>query len=445
MGLGPRPRSLPIAPLAEPVRRRLPLAGPSREADKVRPIYAVWELTLRCDLSCRHCGSRAGRARPDELDTVEALDLVRQMAELEVTEVILIGGEAYLRNDWLDIAREVVRRGMECNMTTGGRGMTRERAWAAKGAGIRNVSVSLDGLEATHDALRGVPGAYRSALEALRNLKEVGIAVTANTQIGRQNLAEIPAVFEVLAAHGIHTWQVQLTVAMGRVADEPEQLLLEPYQVLEVLPMLARLKRRGDTLGVRLFAGNNIGYFGPHEGVLRGSYPLGHMFSCGAGRSTLGIEANGDIKGCPSLPSKDWVGGNVRDYTLQQIWEQSAPLRYTRDRTAEDLWGFCRSCYYADDCRAGCTWTAHTLFGRPGNNPYCHHRALELLKRGLRERVVKRREASGQPFDFGQFELIVEPWPADELDRARARHAVDLGIKPPARLSAPMDPTIELP
>jgi radical SAM protein with 4Fe4S-binding SPASM domain len=445
MELGSRPRSLPIAPLAEPARRRLPLAGTSRPQDGVRPIYAVWELTLRCDLACRHCGSRAGRARPDELDTSEALDLVRQMAELEVTEVILIGGEAYLRDDWLTIAREVVARGMECNMTTGGRGMTRQRAQAARAAGIRNVSVSVDGLEATHDALRGVAGAYRSAINALRHLKEAGIAITANTQIGRKNLAEIPAVFEVLAAAGIHTWQVQLTVAMGRVADEPEQLLLEPYQVLEVMPMLAELKRRGDAAGVRLFAGNNIGYFGPHEGVLRGSYPLGHMYSCGAGRSTLGIEANGDIKGCPSLPSRDWVGGNVRDYTLKQIWEQSSALRYTRDRTVEDLWGFCRTCYYADECRAGCTWTAHTLFGRPGNNPYCHHRALELLRKGVRERVVKRRDAQGQPFDFGQFDLVVEPWPADELVEARARHRSDLGLDNSATPPTRVDTTLELP
>jgi len=417
---------LPIAPLAEPARRRLPLAGPSRQKDGCRPIYAVWELTLRCDLACRHCGSRAGRARPDELDTAQALDLVRQMAELEVTEVILIGGEAYLRDDWLEIARAIVAHGMECNLTTGGRGMTPERARAAKAAGIRNVSVSLDGLEATHDALRGVTGAYKSALAALAALKEAGIAITANTQIGKQNLHEVPQVFEVLRAAGIHTWQVQLTVAMGRVADEPENLLLEPYQVLEVLPMLAELKRRGDAVGLRLFAGNNIGYFGPHEGTLRGSYPAGHMYSCGAGRTTLGIEANGDIKGCPSLPTRDWVGGNVRDHSLKEIWEQSAPLRYTRDRSVEDLWGFCRTCYYADDCRAGCTWTAHTLFGRPGNNPYCHHRALTLLEEGLRERVVKRRDAGGQPFDFGEFELVLEPWPAGELDAARTR----LGRKP---------------
>src|SRR5581483_2591162 len=75
-------------------------------------IYVVWELTLRCDLACDHCGSRAGKARPDELTTDEALDLVRQIAEMGAREVTIIGGEAYLRDDWHVIARAIVDAGM---------------------------------------------------------------------------------------------------------------------------------------------------------------------------------------------------------------------------------------------------------------------------------------------------------------------------------------------
>jgi hypothetical protein len=93
---------------------------------------------------------------------------------------------------------------------------------------------------------------------------------------------------------------------------------------------------------------------------------------------------------------------------LRDIWERAAPLRYTRDRTVEDLWGYCRECYYADSCRAGCTWTADVFFGKPGNNPYCHHRALEFAQRGKRERLVRSQPAEGQPFDHGRFDLIVE-------------------------------------
>ena len=118
-------RDLPIAPRAEPFKKRLPLADAARPQDQVRPVYAVWEITLACDLACRHCGSRAGHARPNELSTEEALNFVQQMKELGVREVTLIGGEAYLRDDWTTIVAAVRSAGMQCTMTTGGRGITK--------------------------------------------------------------------------------------------------------------------------------------------------------------------------------------------------------------------------------------------------------------------------------------------------------------------------------
>jgi MoaA/NifB/PqqE/SkfB family radical SAM enzyme len=168
----------------------LPLAESARPIDqRVRPIYAVWEITLRCDLACRHCGSRAGRERPEELSTEQCLDLVRQMAELDVKEITLIGGEAYLRDDWTDIVRAIRGHGMQCTITTGGRGFTAERARAAKEAGVQSVSVSIDGMRDVHDHLRGVRGSFEAAFASLRNLRAVGIPVAVNTQFNRTNLA----------------------------------------------------------------------------------------------------------------------------------------------------------------------------------------------------------------------------------------------------------------
>jgi radical SAM protein with 4Fe4S-binding SPASM domain len=407
--LKPRPRNLPIAPVAPVARRQLPLADTVRPRDEqARPVYAVWEITLQCDLACRHCGSRAGHARTDELSTAECLDLVRQMAELGVMEVTLIGGEAYLRDDWTDIIREIRKFGMSATMTSGGRGITAEKARAAKEAGLESVSISIDGNEATHDRLRGVKGSYQSAFQAMDLMRAAGVKVSTNTQINRLTLPELPELLEALAAHGGHSWQLQLTVPMGRAADEPE-VLFQPYEMLELFPLLGDLKKRADELRVRIWPGNNIGYFGPYESVLKGNMPRGHMASCGAGRSTLGIEADGAIKGCPSLPTEAWTGGNIRDASLKDIWERSAPLRYTRDRTVEDLWGYCRTCYYADECRAGCTWTSFVFFGRAGNNPYCHHRALEMQRKGVRELVTRTEMAPGAPFDHGKFEIREEP------------------------------------
>jgi len=410
MTLGARPRTLPIAPEALPAKRRLPLADGVRPEDAVRPIYAVWEITLACDLACRHCGSRAGKARPEELSTDECLDLVRQMADLGVFEVTLIGGEAYLRDDWTDIVRAVRKAGMQCTMTTGGRGLTLERALAGKEAGLQSVSISIDGLRETHDLQRGVKGSFDAAMAAFEHLREAKIPVAANTQINKVNLHEIPAVFELLASKKIHGWQFQLTTAMGRAGDEDE-LLLEPWQVLDVLPMLAELKPKADAAKVRFFPGNNIGYYGPYEAIIRAAFPGKHRGSCGAGRSTLGIEADGSIKGCPSLPTDAYVGGNIRDDKLVDIWERAAALRFTRDQKVSDLKGFCRTCYYAEECKAGCNWTTHVLFGEIGDNPYCHHRALELQTQGIRETIRKVKDAPGLPFDHGLYEIVREPWP----------------------------------
>jgi hypothetical protein len=70
-------------------------------------------------------------------------------------------------------------------------------------------------------------------------------------------------------------------------------------------------------------------------------------------------------------------------------------------------------------CKAGCTWTGHVLFGRRGNNPICHHRALELMSAGKRERIVRVAAAPGEPFDHARFEVVEEDWPAEAIERAR--------------------------
>ena len=213
---------------------------------------------------------------------------------------------------------------------------------------------------------------------------------------------------------------MQLTVAMGRAADEPE-LLLEPYQMLEVMPMLARLKTRADEAeGPHLARQQHRLLRAVRVRCCAARMPRGHMASCGAGRSTLGIEANGDIKGCPSLPTADYVGGNIREHTLRDIWERAAPLRFTRDRTVEDLWGYCRTCYYADTCRAGCSWTSHVLFGTPRQQPVLPPPRARAAPRGqARAPRARRGRAGRRRSTTARFEIVVEPCPEDELERAR--------------------------
>jgi radical SAM protein with 4Fe4S-binding SPASM domain len=382
------------------------------ELENPHPLYCVWEITLKCDLGCKHCGSRAGPERTTELTTKECLDVVHQMAELEFREVTLIGGEAYLREDWDVIAAEITKHGMSCGMTTGARGFDEERLKRAVDAGIKSISVSIDGLEATHNAQRGVKDSWRNAVDSAERIAKTNIRLSNNTQINRLSMPELPALADMLINFGCEAWQIQLTVPMGNAADRMD-LLLQPYELLNLFPLLVWIKENKlEAAGITLFPGNNIGYFGPFESLLRYNGKTGaHWGGCPAGAWSIGLEADGKIKGCPSLPSGSYTGGNTKTDRLADVLQHAKPVTFIRERTHRDLWGFCGSCYYADICKAGCTWTSQVFMGRPGNNPYCIHRAIEHEKSGQRERFERISEAPGLPFDQGRFALITEEIP----------------------------------
>ena len=387
-----------------------------------RYTYAVWEFTLQCNLGCVHCGSRAASARSAELSTSEALDLVRQLREAGIREVTLIGGEAYLRHDWLTIVEAIRRAGINCTLTTGGYGISAEAARNMRQAGLQQVSVSIDGCRETHDFLRGKPGSWAAAFASLRHLRAAGLPVTCNSQINRLSAPELPLIYADIVGAGCRAWQLAMTVPMGRAADRPE-ILLQPSELLDLFPLLNELAGWAQRDGLLLFPGNNIGYYGPYEQRLRRSQ--GIWEGCQAGINTLGIEADGVIKGCPSLPTAAYSGGNIREHSLAEIIDRAPELSMNAGQGTEaawrHLWGFCGECEYGPLCRGGCSWTAHVFFGRRGNNPYCHHRALALARRGIRERLALRERAPGEPFDHGIFETIEEPadseWPADDRHR----------------------------
>jgi radical SAM protein with 4Fe4S-binding SPASM domain len=382
-------------------------------ATPFHPAYVVWELTLRCDHACRHCGSRAVVARPEELTLVEALQVVEQLAAMQAKEVVLIGGEAYLHPGFLEIVAALAAAGITPVMTSGGMGITPERAQAMAAAGLKRVSISVDGLENNHNHIRKRKDSFQQTAKALAAIQAAGMDASANTHFNRLNQGDLEGLYTHLKSLGVRSWQIQITAALGRAADTPE-MLFQPWDLIDFVPRVADLKRQGLKEGLLIMPGNNLGYFGPQEALLRSPLPGGrdHFHGCQAGKYVLGIESHGAVKGCPSLQSATYVGGNVRDQPLQAIWDQSPELAFRRKPL--ELWGFCRTCPFAETCQGGCNFTAHALFGKPGNNPYCHFRAQSLAKKGLRERLVRTTPAPGQPFDHAHFTLIEEAFDAPD-------------------------------
>jgi radical SAM protein with 4Fe4S-binding SPASM domain len=318
-------------------------------------------------------------------------------------------------------------------MQTGGRAFTKERALRLRDAGLTQLGVSIDGPREVHDLLRGNAGSHDAAMRALEAGRAAGLVLSSNTQVNRLNWRYLRETCAEVRARGIESWMLQLTVPMGNAADRPEWII-EPWNVVPVIDTLAAIQLEAVTtrdaslpehpqgIPFNVFIGNNIGYFGPHELALR-SRPggrEGHWSGCHAGVNLIGIEADGTVKGCPSLPTAPYAGGNVREMSLDQIWEHSEVVGFARQRSLDELWGFCKTCYYAETCLAGCSWTTHTTFGRRGNNPFCYHRVTQLRKKGIRERLVQTEKAPNLPFDHGRMEIVEEPW-GDEPEAKPAR------------------------
>jgi radical SAM protein with 4Fe4S-binding SPASM domain len=398
-------------------RRRQQLRG-----GEARPVYVVWELTLRCDQPCSHCGSRAGASRARELSTAECLAVVGQLAAMGAREVTLIGGEAYLRPDLADIVHALREAGMVVTMQTGGRAFTATRARRLKDAGLFGVGVSIDGPESIHDVLRNNQGSWAAAMRALEFAADVGLATSSNCQVNQLNRERLPELVEALRDRQVRNWRAQLTVPMGNAAEHPEWIL-QPWHVLQVIDGLADIQRAAiaaprpwelphpeRTFDVQ--PGNNVGYFGPHEELLRSRPGASstHWGGCKAGTALLSLESDGTIKACPSLPTAPYAAGNILDTQLAKVWAEHERMGFTRERSTAELWGLCKGCVYAETCRAGCNFTAHTTLGRRGNNPFCYHRASTFRRAGRRERLVQVERAAGQPYDFGRFELVEEAW-----------------------------------
>lgn len=343
-----------------------------------RPRRCTWEITLACNLRCRHCGSRAGQARADELTTSEAFAVIDDLATLGCEHVTLAGGEPTLRADWPQLVERLTERGVKTSVLSNGMTWGDEQIAAGKAAGLHQVGFSLDGLAATHELVRRAPGCFGKVLAAIDRSREAQLAVIVVTHVTKRSLPELEALHAVLGDHGVAGWQVQLGVPQGNLADEHE-VVLAPEAVLELIPRLAALIDSGRP--PRVVAADNIGYYGPHAATLRPTEGrIGFWLGCRAGLQVVGLESNGNVKGCLSLPSElngrtDFVEGNVRDRSLIDIWSDPDAFAYNRRFEVSALAGGpCEGCDWAEVCRGGCTFTSVGTHGVPHRFTPCFHR-----------------------------------------------------------------------
>lgn len=347
--------------------------------ETLHPHTCVWEVTLACNMRCIHCGSSASplTKRPDELNTQEALDIIKQLKEIGTQRVILSGGEPFLREDWETLAKEIVRLNMTVGFTSNGFLLNEDIAERIKKLKLNRtdtrvglVGLSIDGDEKIHDYIRQTKGSFKKVTQAIEVLRDNGVNAGVITQVNKLNFKLLPKIRDhIFKYDNIRVWQIQLAFPFGRLAENPE-LLLSPKDFLELVHFIVKQKR---VFGKRIRAAHNIGYDTELEPELtsgRGWY------GCQAGLSVIGITSNGGVTGCLSLQAPQFIEGNVRSRRLKDIWYDPNFASYNRNFREEFLEGYCKKCSHRLKCRGGCKSAAYSFSGSLYNNFYCIFRIM---------------------------------------------------------------------
>ncbi len=325
----------------------------------------VWEITLNCCFSCRYCGSKGGHARENELTTEECLNLAKQLCELGCKRISMIGGEVFMRKDWHTIAAQITALGMGLNIITNGFVFSEDILSKLKEIDIESIAVSIDGTRDIHDRYR-MPGSFDRAVNAVKQLSAANIPVSVISTLNSENVNTLPGLLAELKNLPIFAWQLQACSPMGNAADNEFDYRFDFNQVIDFV------KKNMNDVPFMLGIADNIGYFTPGEGKLRGNKSGVAFFTgCRAGLSSIGIDSIGNIRGCESMYDDKFIEGNIREISLREIWEKPGAFAYNREYTRHLLTGKCAECSVSDYCGGGCRSYNHFVHGKLYESPFC--------------------------------------------------------------------------
>lgn len=335
----------------------------------------VAELTHRCPLRCAYCSNPkqlVGAAA--ELETEEWLRAFKEARELGVLQLHLTGGEPFLRDDLEELAAGATRLGLYTTLVTSGLGSRRrpalDRVQSIARAGVRAIQVSFQDADGACGAAVAGRDAHAEKLAFARAVTALGVSLTVNVVLHRQNVGRVPEIVELALELGADRLELAHAQYHGWAEENRSALLPDRDDVVRVAGQVREAKARH---AARL----DLVHVMPDHFSGRPKACMG-----GWGQRTLVIDPEGYVLPCHGARTLPLEHARLREGSLLGIWENGAAFRAFRGESW--LEEPCRSCPERARDFAGCRCQAYALVGRAtATDPACalspvHERLLSL-------------------------------------------------------------------
>jgi radical SAM protein with 4Fe4S-binding SPASM domain len=310
------------------------------------PTLVSFAVTRECNLKCKHCYSQSiDSPHPREFNTAEAKRLISQIAEAGAHLIIFDGGEPLMRSDVFGLVSHARSVGLTAVMGSNGTLITPEVAVKLADAGLEAIAISLDGADAeTHDAFRGLQGAWEQTLRGIENIREVGVSFQIAPTLRRACWEQWGAIADKAKEWGAKAVEVFDYIPAGRGEENLEfEMTIEERRAF-VREYIAR-QRADDEMIYRHVAlpqiwpevEKNV----PEDEVLAKFV----RSCCAAGSRYCCVLYEGTVYPCMLLQKK---AGDVREQSFVDIWQKSEVFQILRDR--DRLEGKCGRCDYRHVC-----------------------------------------------------------------------------------------------
>lgn len=328
----------------------------------------AFEVTKQCKFNCRHCRAYSPLSGKDELTTAQCKEILSSVAKYSKNcMIIFTGGEPLERGDIYELIEHAKNLRLIPVIASCGYPINKDSVKSLKEAGIKALSLSLDGATAEiHNSFRQTDGAFEAVCNAAKNARLSGLRFQINTTITKSNINQIGAIAEFSRDLGAYCFNPFILVPTGR-GEEITAEILEPQTYEKLLKKLLELKEKSLML-IRVTCGPQFARLCKQKGLSIDTN------GCMGGREFGFINSSGDVQICGFL---DVPAGNLvsKNYDFAKIWTESEFLKKIRSREA--FKGNCGMCKYMNVC-GGCRARAYSLTGDYlAADPICNYHPLK--------------------------------------------------------------------